>query len=664
MAALAVRKVTGFSPENAAAWVIDGVNDQGLDAIAITTNPEHVYLVQAKWSKKGTATLDRAAAREMIGGLDLIDQERFDRFNARGERLAEEASQLMIDAMAPATLVIALMGIHEPGPGATQLFEDVRARYDNVGRPLLNVRYLYAEDLVAQIRDDLAPAPLDLDIEMERWHKHDGVHESFEGVVRVEDVAQWYEEHGSQLFRLNIRNPLGTTLTNRGIVETLEKSPAHFWYFNNGITLLCDTIQARYRSRSAPQGAPVSLTAGNASIVNGAQTVRAIAQAMESSPATAANAHVTVRVIATHGVAEFANDVTEATNQQNKVEPRDFVSLDLAQSVIRDDLAAELEKEYTIKRGAPDPAPESGCSITEAAFSLACFHPDAKYCCLASTSPELLWERGNRGIYDVLFGARPTAYQVWRSVLTVRAVRAALHVSRATREGRADTLAQKGAYIIAHLVMQVLGRDDIAEPGFDWDDEVLRKVPTVTDTVLAWLIHHIDAECGTDVHIGRIITDSEQVSTLAELVLSDVMAGAIVPTLQAAYIKERKPRKRRRPNTVPYLVKARAVAEGAALVYVPLSSTEREAEELVAWLSADPRRRRAIWTNDSRRPLLWEADRKQYAPSALVQEMWRLAGWKKQPVANQGTARWRVEGGETLWELALRLQAEEAPDSD
>lgn len=658
LSALAVRAVTGFTAENAAACVIDGGKDQGLDAIAITTNPAHVYLIQSKWSDTGKAKLDRGAARDMVVGLDLIDQELFDRFNARGERLAEEASRLMFEEMAPATLVVALMGTDKPGPGATQMFEDARHKYNKNG-PFLDVRYLHAEDLAQQVRADLAPAPLNLEIEMERWHKHDGLHESFQGIVRVEDIASWYQDHGSQLFHLNIRNPLGATRTNAGIIKTLMQSPASFWYFNNGITLLCDTIQARYRSQSAPQGGRVALTAVNASIVNGAQTVTAIAEAIKTDPGAAGHAYVSVRVIATQGVAAFAKDVTEATNLQNRVEPRDFVALDLVQSLIRDDLAAELDKEYTIKRGAPDPAPESGCSLAEGAAALACFHPDATHSSRLTKSPELLWERGVRGTYDVLFRTRPSAHQVWRSVLTVRAVRAALHESRSTREGRAAALAQHGAYVIAHLTMQLLGRDDIDEPGFDWDVEVLQRVPETANAVLAWLIHHIDAECSESAQIGRTLADAAQVSKLAGLVLRDARTAAAVPALQAAYVKVPRPRKPRRPNTVPYLVTAQAIAEGTALVYDTPHSTEREAEELISWLAADPRRRQATWTNDRKRPILWAADKTQYSPSGLISEMWRLAAWKKQPVANQGTTRWRIEGGETLWELALRLQSAE-----
>src|SRR6266581_7251861 len=84
------------------------------------------------------------------------------------------------------------------------------------------------------------------------------------------------------------------------------------------------------------------------------------------------------------------------------------------------------DKEYTIKRGALDPAPDSGCSILEAATALACAHPNPEYLARVTNSTDALWERGGRGAYDVLFHPPPPAHQIWRSVLTVRAVRNSL----------------------------------------------------------------------------------------------------------------------------------------------------------------------------------------------------------------------------------------------
>ena len=656
LTAMAARIVTGVDPATAGGFVVDGYSDQGIDGIALRTDPPHVYLIQAKWSDAGTAKFDRSAAMELINGLDYLDRELFSEFNARGEALAEAASVLMVEGNAPVTLVIALMGTATPGQSVMPVLDHAVARFNQHG-PRLSYQFLYAPDFSRQVREDRAPEPITLAVTMWPWHQHDGLHTSFQGSVRIEDVAAWSAKYGASLFRANIRDPLGATRTNTGIVQSLITEPGNFWYRNNGITVLCDSIEARPGSMQFAHNTPMNLTAVNASIVNGAQTVTAIAEAMRTHPEIAAQAKVGVRVIATNRAVGFAEEVTKATNLQNSVEARDFVALDPVQGEIREEFAVELDKQYSVKRGSPDPPPEAGCSIVEAAAALACLHPTADYSARLARSLDPLWERGERGAYDVLFNPRPTALQIWRAVTAVRAVREALHVTRSERMGRAAAIAQHSEYLIAHLVMKHLDVSQIDEPGSSWEYEILQRVPDAVATLVPWLVHHADAEYGADTQIRTILASPEKTRHLALLVLNSATAGQDAPTLPASYIRTKPERKPRRPNTVPYLVDAHAIAEGAALVYYSPISTEQAA--LAKWLADDPRRGRATWVNSRTKPILWEADKRQYSPSGLIREMWQLAHWTEQPVANQGTVRWLVEGGESLWAMALRLQAAE-----
>jgi hypothetical protein len=662
LTALAVRIVAGVDPATAGGFVIDGIADQGIDGIALRKQPPHVYLVQAKWSDTGAAKIDREAARELVSGLDYLDRERFSEFNARGEALGEAASLLMVEGNAPVTLVIALMGTAVPGPNVIRVLDDAMARFNRHG-PRLNYDFLHAQDFSRQVRKDREPEPITLHVALSPWHRHDGLHNSFQGSVRVEDVAAWSAQYGASLFRANIRDPLGSTRTNNGIVQSLITEPGNFWYRNNGITVLCDSIIAQPGSMQFAHDLPMQLTAVNASVVNGAQTVTAIAEAMRTHPEIAAQAKVGLRVIATNGAAGFTEDVTKATNLQNSVEARDFIALDPVQSEIREDFAADLDKQYTIKRGAPDPSPESGCSIVEAAAALTCLHPASDYSARLARSLDPLWERGERGAYDVLFNPRPSALQIWRAVIAVRAVRETLHATRSQREGRAAAVARHSEFLIAHLVLKHLGVAQIDEHSFPWEDEILPRIADTVAVLVPWLIHHADAEYGADTQIRIILANPEQTRHLSFLTLSSAKAAKNPPALPSEYTRAIAERKPRRPNTVPYLVDARAIVEGTPLVYYSPVAAERVA--LAEWLAEDPRRSRATWVNSRTKPILWEADQQQHSPSGLIREMWRLADWKRQPVANQGTTRWQVSGGESLWTLALRLQeAEETSEPD
>ncbi|GAG63198.1 unnamed protein product, partial [marine sediment metagenome] len=86
--------------------------------------------------------------------------------------------------------------------------------------------------------------------------------------ISVEEIRSLVNKYEDKLFRKNVRNFLGKSRTNKKIIETLDKDPAHFWYYNNGITILCDkaniVMEKGYVRLENPQ------------IVNGCQTVKSI----------------------------------------------------------------------------------------------------------------------------------------------------------------------------------------------------------------------------------------------------------------------------------------------------------------------------------------------------------------------------------------------------
>ncbi|WP_420079338.1 AIPR family protein [Streptomyces sp. JL4002] len=380
LAAQAVRIVTGFSPEEAAATVIDGDLDQGIDAIAVVEGAKpHVYLVQAKWSEKGYAKGERKAVLELLAGLRLIDDENFAPFNPRGRRLAEYAKSVMDQGTVPVTQVVVLMRPDAPDDGFMQVIKNGEDEFNHHAN-VLGHRIILAPEVWASVRADQAPEPVVLTAELFPWFGmgSDALYESYQGVVDAEQVADWAEQHGTNLFNLNIRKPLGRTPINNSLIATLTEEPANFWYYNNGITVLCDRVEKVERSARAPHQKPLMLTLHNASVVNGAQTVRAVAEALQKEDA-AAEAKIGVRIIVTHAAQEFASDTTRATNRQNSVGDRDFVALDPVQGDILDEMRAELGLEYGVQRSEVDLPEESGCTVVEAAVALACAHADSQY---------------------------------------------------------------------------------------------------------------------------------------------------------------------------------------------------------------------------------------------------------------------------------------------
>ncbi|MEU4351626.1 AIPR family protein [Streptomyces sp. NPDC023838] len=656
LAAHAVRIMTGWTPEHAADCVIDGGQDQGIDAIAIDETAAHIYLVQAKWSSTGKAKADEAAVHKLFAGLTLIDSGEAAQFNPRGQILAKRAHDLISEKTTEITQVIVLMGTEPPSPGVLQVIKNGEGEFNSHG-DYVGHHFLHAKEIHALVRKDQQSEPVTLTATLHPWFSVPSPYLSYEGVMQAEEVATW-AEHGNELFVRNIRNPLGLTPINKELLDTLTGEPSHFWYFNNGVTVLCDSLEAVPGSQKFPERHPVRLTAHGASVVNGAQTVRSVIDAAQQSE-EAGLAQVTVRFIVTGGDSEFANRTTQATNRQNHITERDRIALDPVQAVLIDEFRAELGLVYSVRRSELEPQDDEGCSVVEAACALACAHSGSRFAArlVASGSTDVLWERGGSGIYDPLFRSVPSVYETWNAVNVMRAVRTALRAEREQYAGRAAAVIDDGTFLITHLVFrQLLAQDaGMGEPdqSLTWAADAKGQVADLVKRAVPALVQALDG-VGTRSSLQRVCADPAQAADLVTAALAALEGGGAEDAAAQYRRKESKPRKRRRPNAVHVIVDSGALDEGAPLRLALYLQPEKDA--LAAWLDANPRRALAKWTNSNRaRPIVWAADGNAYSPSGLIARMWELAAWEGRPVSNQGTARWATQDGETLAILARRL---------
>ncbi|MFH9573061.1 AIPR family protein [Streptomyces sp. NPDC017454] len=669
LAAHAVRIMTGWTPEQAADCVIDGGQDQGIDAIAIDEAAAHIHLVQAKWSPNGNAKADETAVQKLFAGLTLIDSGEAAQFNPRGQILAKRAHELIGEKATRITQVIVLMGTEPPAPGVRQAIKNGESEFNSHG-DYVDHKFLHAPKIHALVREDQRSEPVTLEVTLSPWFSVSSPYVSYEGIVQAEEVATW-GEHGNELFTRNIRNPLGLTPINKELVDTLTDEPSHFWYFNNGVTVLCDSMDAVPVSTKFPERHPVRLTAHGASVVNGAQTVRSVIDAAQQAE-DAELAQVTVRFIVTGGDVEFANRTTQATNRQNHITERDRIALEPVQAQLIADFRAELGLVYSVRRSELEPQDDEGCSVVEAACALACAHAGSRFAArlVASGSTDVLWERGSSGIYDPLFRSVPSVYETWNAVNVLRAVRKALRTEREQYEGRAAAVIDDGTFLITHLVFRRLLAQDagMGEPdqSLAWADAAVAQVPDLVKHVVPVLVQVMDDEVGTRSSLQRACADPAQAADLVTAVLASLDGGGDTGDAAAKYRREdSKPRKRRRPNAVHVIVNSGALEEGTPLHLALYLQPEKEA--LAEWLAANPRREVAKWTNTNRaRPIVWAADGLTYSPSGLIARMWELAEWEGRPVSNQGTARWATQEGESLAVLARRLldSMEEEKDAE
>lgn len=135
---------------------------------------------------------------------------------------------------------------------------------------------------------------------------------------------------GYQLFEENLREFLGNSTINKGIIDTLknETERQNFLFYNNGITMICKTV-----GRETQKNGMRYMSIENPQVVNGCQTVNSIHTVLDDLSsleieANFKNVFVLVKVLAIDKNSEddkkFYQDVVKYTNKQNAVPDKVF----------------------------------------------------------------------------------------------------------------------------------------------------------------------------------------------------------------------------------------------------------------------------------------------------------------------------------------------------
>lgn len=446
--------VEDLDEASAAAHVTDGTKDCGIDALYVNEATKIVYVVQSKWHESGTGSISLGDLHKTLAGLRHLMEEQFDRFNSKFEHILPALKAALSDPETVFELVLATTGDSSLGTEVEQALADALEELNELSE-LLRVRHVALAQLRAFIIQGSASRRIDAEISLMSWGPLTEPYSAYFGLIHAHDLVELYAKHGGRLFDKNLRKALGATPVNAALMTTVNTAPEKFWYFNNGVTMLCERIL------KSPKGAASRISGDfsveGLSIVNGAQTVSSLTAVAKENPDALDAVLVWIRVISLEGTPdEFANDVTRSTNTQNSVEASDFFALDPEQVRLKDDLRLALGLDYVFRRGEPAPVPKAGTSASEALVSLACAQSDSGFAVIAKSAVGRLEERSGR-YYPQLINASTSPHTLWNSVEVLREVETELVKARKSSEGRKSAVAQQGNRIIAHVVMQRLG---------------------------------------------------------------------------------------------------------------------------------------------------------------------------------------------------------------
>jgi hypothetical protein len=449
LAAYSLMTVADADASKASAAITDGYNDNGLDAVFFDRPNSMLYVVQAKWIKTGKGTIDQEHSKKFVGGFRDLVNLRLDRFNDRVRQREKELRDALHDSNVNFLLILSHTGMEKLSKHVQQDIDDL-VNEMNTPDAVVSYEVFDQKRIYGAVAGYAQRHNINLEIMLQEWGFVKEPYRAYYGQVDVQSIAKWWGQHGRLLFTRNIRDFKGSTDVNDSLMRTLKNRPEHFWYFNNGITILCSKIAKK------PLGGP-SRESGvfeceGVNIVNGAQTVGIIGNLGRTLDEKTISPCVFVRIISLEDCPEgFDKEVTRATNTQNRIERRDFAALDPNQQRLASEFLLD-GKFYVYKSGDEEPEQQRGCSIVDATIALACADPDVALAVLAKREVGRLWESIDAPPYTALFNDNTSAFVVWRAVEIMRTVEAMLKEFLETEPPRGDMVAIHGNRLILHCV--------------------------------------------------------------------------------------------------------------------------------------------------------------------------------------------------------------------
>lgn len=410
LAAYAVYNHTACTPEEAASSIVDGGDDNGIDAIYYSAALKELIIVQSKWIRSGSGEPDSGEIGKFCKGVEDLLNANFDRFNEKVTKRQSEIQAAITSFDTRYILILAYTGDKGLAEHGMRIIDDLVNSLNDAGdgitEDLVRFKKLDQAKIYTTLSRGLVSDPISLELGLHQWGKYSEPYGAYYGYASGEEIAKIWSENGRKLFHKNIRNVLGKTDVNEELANTIQNAPDKFWYFNNGITIISDTIDKSMIGGNNRDLGSFKLT--NASIVNGAQTISTIGEAAVKYSEQIKKIYVLVRCISLQNTPDqFGNEVTRANNRQNRIENRDFVSQDPEQHRLREELAHD-NLNYNIARSDLFSKSATSFDIEEATLSLACASGSVSLAVQAKRELGKFYEDLTKGIYKQIFNPNTT----------------------------------------------------------------------------------------------------------------------------------------------------------------------------------------------------------------------------------------------------------------
>ena len=221
----------------------------------------------------------------------------------------------------------------------------------NVSHPKYIAKIFYLDDIEERYYGETQQVKKNISVKVESVNKGTILNINTEGyklenvidaryvLTPIVSVYRLYRdsiEKGYPIFDKNIREYLGNKGVNKSIYQTLldEEDRKNFFYYNNGITVICDRM-TKIVTQPSDYNMNAAFTIDNPQIVNGCQTVNSIYEALknidpDNLEKNFKDTFVMLKILEINredsGDDKLYKDIVKYTNSQNSIDEKTFVA--------------------------------------------------------------------------------------------------------------------------------------------------------------------------------------------------------------------------------------------------------------------------------------------------------------------------------------------------
>jgi hypothetical protein len=325
--------------------VCDQNGDKGIDGIYINEAYGTIDVFQSKISQSADKTIGDKMLKEFYGSLSqLKTKETLENLiNTGGEAqvvgLIKRLNLLnKINAYKIRGIFVSNIDIDQNG----EAFLAECPEIEFIGKTILETTFISAKREIPQN----TTAEFDVSgIDISKYYA-DSETITYIAPIKSTELVQMSGISDQSIFDYNVRGPLGNTNVNKGIVASIKTPALHkkFPLFHNGITIVANSVT--YKNDK--------LKIETFFVVNGCQSLTAL---YNNRKHLSDDLRILTKIIKVPVNSTLSAQITEYSNSQNGVKPRDFKSYNPIQIRLQNEFNQLYTNQYyyEIKRGENTP---------------------------------------------------------------------------------------------------------------------------------------------------------------------------------------------------------------------------------------------------------------------------------------------------------------------